>query len=216
MEVKKIPITSDYDKSKIKGYDISFIKDDKELKIVFGGNGDLYWMLRQTKTSDMNEEMNEVYNNFYVTKENPIIYRLFDELYNDILNCNIFRITELDQEMYTKSELKKKQKKKNELNEWNRHKRDLLVEEDKIKWHSDEQMFEYANVVTISKQEEGYLLEFTIPDQPEEELLYRLPGTISIRFRNSGSTYDPFNIVFMRMYQELQKYDREEEQRLID
>lgn len=77
-------------------------------------------------------------------------------------------------------------------------------------------MFEYANVVTISKQEEGYLLEFTIPDQPEEELLYRLPGTISIRFRNSGSTYDPFNIVFMRMYQELQKYDREEEQRLID
>lgn len=216
MEVKKIPITSDYDKSKIKGYDISFIKDDKELKIVFGGNGDLYWMLRQTKTSDMNEEMNEVYNNFYITKENPIIYRLFDELYNDILNCNIFRITELDQEMYTKSELKKKQKKKNELNEWNRHKRDLLVEEDKIKWHSDEQMFEYANVVTISKQEEGYLLEFTIPDQPEEELLYRLPGTISIRFRNSGSTYDPFNIVFMRMYQELQKYDREEEQRLID
>lgn len=133
MEVKKIPITSDYDKSKIKGYDISFIKDDKELKIVFGGNGDLYWMLRQTKTSDMNEEMNEVYNNFYITKENPIIYRLFDELYNDILNCNIFRITELDQEMYTKSELKKKQKKKNELNEWNRHKRDLLVEEDKIK-----------------------------------------------------------------------------------
>lgn len=216
MEVKKIPITSDYDKSKIKGYDISFIKDDKELKIVFGGNGDLYWMLRQIKTSDMNEEMNEVYNNFYITKENPVIYRLFDELYNDILNCNIFRITELDQEMYTKSELKKKQKKKNELNEWNRHKRDLLVEEDKIKWHSDEQMFEYANVVTISKQEEGYLLEFTIPDQPEEELLYRLPGTISIRFRNSGSTYDPFNIVFMRMYQELQKYDREEEQRIID
>ena len=216
MEVKKIPIMSDFDKTKIKGYDLSFKKDDKELKMIFGGNGDLYWMLRRTKVSDMDEEIDEVYNNFYITKENPIIYKLFDELYNDIINCDIFKITELDQEMYTKSEIKNKQKKKKELNEWYKNKQDLLVEDDKIIWHSDEQMFEYANVVTISKLEEGYLLEFTVPEQPKEELMYRLPGTISIRFRNSGSTYDPFNVVFMRMYQELQKYDREEEQRLID
>ena len=33
-----------------------------------------------------------------------------------------------------------------------------------------------------------------------------MPGRICIRFRNSGSTYDPFNIIFMRMFNKLQEY----------
>ena len=39
----------------------------------------------------------------------------------------------------------------------------------------------------------------------EEE--YNLENTISIRFRNSGSRYAPFNIIFMKMYLNLQKID---------
>ena len=35
------------------------------------------------------------------------------------------------------------------------------------------------------------------------------PGSISIRFRNSGSLYDPFNMIFMRMFNKLQNYDPE-------
>ena len=31
--------------------------------------------------------------------------------------------------------------------------------------------------------------------------------TYSIRFRNSGSRYEPFNICFMQMYNELKNYD---------
>lgn len=208
-------------------YDIALITEENEFKIMFGGNGDLYWVLRRIpKPVEYDEELDaegicqepeiedEIYNSFYISKENPLIYKLFDELYSDVMNCNIFQITEIEREMYSENELKDRELELADLNEWNKYKRDLLVEDDKIKWHSDEQMFEYANIVTISKQAEGYLLEFAVPEQPEEEIIYRLPYTISIRFRNSGSTYDPFNVIFMRMYQELRKYDQEVEKQL--
>ena len=35
------------------------------------------------------------------------------------------------------------------------------------------------------------------------------PRKITIRFRNSGSRYDPFNIIFMRLYQGLCNLDYE-------
>ena len=34
-----------------------------------------------------------------------------------------------------------------------------------------------------------------------------IPGTMGIRFRNSGSRYMPFNAVFMRMFREMQNID---------
>ena len=62
-----------------------------------------------------------------------------------------------------------------------------------ISWHDDESIFEEGNVVNIIPGDEEFVLEF-------------VPGVkcdaydmIGIRFRNSGSSYDPFNIVFMRM-----------------
>ena len=35
------------------------------------------------------------------------------------------------------------------------------------------------------------------------------PRRITVRFRNSGSRYDPFNIIFMKLYQGLYELDYE-------
>lgn len=36
---------------------------------------------------------------------------------------------------------------------------------------------------------------------------FHSPNYIPIRIRNSGSSYDPFNIVFMKMYNKMKKID---------
>ena len=77
-------------------------------------------------------------------------------------------------------------------------------ENNTITWYSDETNHEVANILKIKKENESFELEFYI--QPYIEgydrdfnSLYHIP----IRFRNSGSSYDPFNIVFMRMYEKV-------------
>jgi hypothetical protein len=59
----------------------------------------------------------------------------------------------------------------------------------------------------ITELDDSILLEFYRPENTLKTLGFRIPGTLTIRFRNSGSTYDPFNIVFMKMYQRLQEYN---------
>ena len=51
----------------------------------------------------------------------------------------------------------------------------------------------FVIVFNIQEYIEGYDRDFAS--------LYYIP----IRFRNSGSRYDPFNIIFMRMYEKLKK-----------
>ena len=77
-----------------------------------------------------------------------------------------------------------------------------------ITWYSDETARAVANYVTVTKQDESFKLEFQT--QPyiagyDEEM--NSCGTIVIRFRNSGSRYNPFNIIFMRMYNNMQEVE---------
>lgn len=81
-------------------------------------------------------------------------------------------------------------------------------ENNTITWYSDETNHEVANILKIKKENESFELEFYI--QPYIEgydrdfnSLYHIP----IRFRNSGSSYYPFNIVFMRMYGKMKQVD---------
>lgn len=81
-------------------------------------------------------------------------------------------------------------------------------ENNAVTWYSDETSHEVANILKIKKENESFELEFYI--QPYIEgydrdfnSLYHIP----IRFRNSGSSYDPFNIVFMRMYEKMKQVD---------
>ena len=186
-------------------YDISLNEGNKTLSFWFGGNGDLYWNIN-------NDNCEEEYKHdtFYITKENYDIYVLFNKLYEDIKDINIFDLNDIpfycnSKEEYLE-EINYEKRRYKELNASNYN--ELFNEEEKIiTWYSDEVPHEVANYVTIKKEEDKYKIEFnTQPDKEGYDNEYNMFG-LSIRFRNSGSSYDPFNIVFMRMYNELQKID---------
>ena len=188
------------------GLIISFQELDKQFDVSFDGNGDLYWKIHSKNTNDDN--------NFIITKENYEVYRLFEELFDDIENIKIY--TEPTIPFYMETEEEKQdyineleyEKNKYRLYNYSNYNELFDKENNTITWYSDETNHEVANILKIKKEKELFKLEFYI--QPYIEgydrdfnSLYHIP----IRFRNSGSSYDPFNIVFMRMYRKMKQID---------
>ena len=66
-----------------------------------------------------------------------------------------------------------------------------------ITWYSDNIYDERANILRITKSANNITLNFT--DNPDDPAF-----GFSIRICNSGSKYDPFNICFMKLFNELQ------------
>lgn len=192
--------------------DIYLIEENKTLSIVFAGTGDLHWIIKNNKT-DKDEEYS--YDSFEITKENYQVYSLFEKLFYDIKNINIFDKecefppyveTDEEKECYLEEqELDKKRYRMFNMAYYN----DLYNDEEKkVTWVSDETGFEVANKVLIHKLEDRFLIEFkTQPYIEGYERENNLLGIMGIRFRNSGSRYNPFNIVFMRMFREMQNID---------
>lgn len=193
------------------GLIISFQELDKQFEVSFGGNGDLYWTILSKNVNDDN--------NFIITKENYEVYRLFEELFDDIENIKIFDDeeyitfylkTEEEKQEYIKNQKDEIEYEKNKYRLFNLSNYNELFDKENnvITWYSDETSHEVANILKIKKENESFELEFYI--QPYIEgydrdfnSLYHIP----IRFRNSGSSYDPFNIVFMRMYEKMKQVD---------
>ena len=71
-------------------------KEGKTLEILFGGNGDLYWIIDNIKIKakvikEFKKHLESTYQEkFIITKENYFIYQLFEELINDIENSRIY------------------------------------------------------------------------------------------------------------------------------
>ena len=65
---------------------IILIDANKELLFTYGGNGDLYWILKN-KDSEYKEQRHDF---FAITKENYQVYSIFEELFNNIHNFNIY------------------------------------------------------------------------------------------------------------------------------
>ena len=204
------------------GYsDFHIEKDNQRLGIVFGGNGDLYWILDNSQIDpdtyeEYRKELESPYQDkFIITKENYFIYQLFDELIQDIEDSRIYlpTINELELEFNFFGEEKREtsEDRCKRLNEEHKkyYRYKLLFEDGVICWHSDEHIFEDADRVKIYRLNDEIILEFSRPPVKKEEHIYRMPGTTGVRFRNSGSTYDPYNVIFMRMFQRLQEYNPE-------
>lgn len=198
-------------KNEYNGKDIELIDGNKSLTIMFGGTGDLYWIIKN-KGALKGKEYN--YDNFVITKENYPLYSTFKKLITDIKEINIYDNpdfppyieTEEEKEEYLyEQELDKKRYKMFNMSNYNNL---YNQKENKITWVSDETGFEVANKVQISNLDDKILIEFcTQPYIEGYEREDNLAGIMGIRFRNSGSRYEPFNYVFMRMYQELQQLD---------
>lgn len=178
--------------------DIYIRENEKLLKIFYGGTGDLYFDIYGIHRITQNG----INSATFCIDKNTALYPYFEELVNNIQNCNIYELNKLklcepDKEK-ERAELQEKLKNSSNYNR--------LVHHDSIQWYSDSIYDEKANLLKLEKNKQGILLTFI--DNPEDPTF-----GFGIRICNSGSKYDPFNICFMNLFhqlQELVKSDRQE------
>ena len=188
-----------------------FLKEgDKRLCIMYCGNFDLYWALYSNNVEEDNE--------FVITKENYAIYQQFEMILNDIKNIAIHEEDQLPFYIKTKKEKKiyygdrydeimEKERlyRKHNFANYNRLYND---KEKTITWYSDETNYQVANYLKIIKQKDTFKVVFNYQphiDGYDQDM--HTKKSIAVRFRNSGSSCEPFNIVFMRMYNNIQEID---------
>ena len=178
------------DKNYIKYYDITLREDNKELKIIYGCDLDLYLTLSDGRLIPENESTKKY---FDITKENYQVYCAFDKLYKNIIKGN-----PLGEET---SYIYKNYRYSNEYSK--------LVNNNNIVWLSDEDIEEKADSLTITKKDEDtYRLLFTRSKEPLAEGK-KSSFNISVKIGNISSRYNPFNNAFMNMFNDLQDVNTE-------
>lgn len=180
-------------------YDYEIKDNNKRFVISYEGTLDLYFSA--FLEGDYQSQKIE----FEITKENYYLYQVFDTLYSNCLNCNIYKVDELRYELCETNEERKELV--NEIKGLNDNLRqyseyNMLFENEYLSWKSDDNLYEEADTLNIYKEAERYKLEF-IRKNKEMHL------GIVCRIRNHGSRYKPFNMPFMDLYNTLQKYDPE-------
>ena len=161
-------------------YDYCLMEGNKELHIFFTTEYDLYMLLRTDRLLPENENISI---DFDITKEDYNLYFIFDKLYRRITESNALSNDNQDFEP--------------------NHHKDLLDDNFNIIWVSDYEPMDSGDRLVISKEEDSYKLTFVRNDKPLDNGL-KSNGCIPIRISNSGSRYNPFNCVFMELYDGLQ------------
>ena len=175
------------------GYDVfDIITDDGTFEISYENNLDLYWRYIYTNSIDKVENIKT----FKITKENYYLYCLFLELYNAIKEKKPYKTFP----NYVGEDLRNKK-----LKYYGGYE---LYKDNTITWYSDD-FAEFANAsnFSIKKVKDYFLVIFTKSKTEEFNGCY-FP-TYSVRIRNSGSRFDPFNNTFMGMYHKLREYNPE-------
>lgn len=169
------------------GLIVELKEGNDRLEIHFARNLDLYWV------------SNSISHEHTITKENYYLYNLFEQLYKDIETINLF-----NDETYPLEEDKVYFRKYDRSN-YN----ELFNKKEKtITWYSDETNEKVANYLTIKKLKDSFKITFKTQEHIDGyDRDYHNKYSIPVRFRNSGSRYDPFNCIFMRMYQNMEWLD---------
>lgn len=203
MEIVKTP-------SEFGHKDIRIVEsEDKHLDIVFGGTGDIYWIYDNQE--EFFTEEDPMYDSFAIPAREEGLYAIFEELYDDLINGNIYHPEQIPN--FYKIADPNAQEKENQrciqsnkdIKESQRYKN--LVNNGVITYYSDEELKENAEIVRISKREDCILLEFIRQSKKDEQGQTRLPGWYFIRIRLNGSSYTPCDIVFWRHFDNLQNYE---------
>lgn len=162
------------------GYDVFRIKTDNgDFEISFEGNFDLYWRFINKENMLESPEKQEL----IITKENYFVYELFYKLYESIKRNKVYY--DYDSNDYFEVSINN------------------VYKDGKIEWLSDDFYDEIASKLIIEKKDEIFKVTFHKSKKPYDGIML----TYSIRFRNSGSRYEPFQTNFMTMYRELKTYD---------
>ena len=149
--------------------------------IAFESDMNLYFSYSGNNLEDKDEYR------FTIDKDNPFLYECFDNLYDSVINQKPYRYSEnLANTEY--------------IYPLARCTCELIHDDGIIEWHSDDEPYDLGSVLSISKdEEENYILGFKRAKD----------GNCSVRIRNGGSCYDPYNASFMIMYNRLCDYDFE-------
>lgn len=200
LEIKKIKRESVHDCY----YQFIITADEGSFEISFAGNLDLYW--RYLYRKNIMEEPESKY--FTITKENYYLYSLFEELYKDVKNCNIFELS--DSDIFYCEDEHEIESKRQDFKRWNndlkrqeKYNPHRLFQNETIEWHCDDYHYDEGSVVIIKKRKESFVV--TIEKSKIADPFF----TYSVRFRNSGSRHQPFNQLFMKLYNKLITYEPE-------
>ncbi|MDD3341697.1 MAG: hypothetical protein PHN72_05885 [Bacilli bacterium] len=167
------------------GYHFIIENCENAFVISFGGNGDLYWYQRCSNKSNDSKELS--CKSFIIDKENYFLFSLVETLYNDVKDCKVFEMDEANDQLKRHQEDNKER----------------LFKEGTIEWHCDDSNYDEASVLKIEKKEEAFLITM------EKS---KVENTYAVRIRNRRSRYNPFNILFMKMYEQLIQYDNDYQQ----
>lgn len=181
-------------------YDIVLEENNKKIIITFQGNLDLYFGIVSDKEDDKP---------FEITQENYAIYSAFEKLFNDIKEAQVYQIyprinfeNESEEEWQLESLDEEKARIKDlneELLKYRKYDEKSVFKDGKVEWHCDDFPYDEAPILTIEKKDDKFLIN--VKDKNRNHFFN------GIRIRNSGSRHQPYNIVFMRMFNELQEYD---------
>lgn len=171
-------------------YAFDILTDEGCFSIFFGGNLDLYFLYKHNTNFLETDDSKD----FYITKDNYFLYSLFEELYNDVLDYNIFTVDNFD----SKDEWLNRKKEFLEHDSYNPRR---LFHDGKIDWHCDDFDYDEGASFVIERLNNCYKLTFNKCKAD------RILASYSVRIRNSGSRYGYFNIIFMRMYNKLCNYN---------
>lgn len=185
-------ITKTKNETERKCFDFTFTDKNKKLDIFYAGNLDLYLSISDGLFYLYNTDFNI---DFYITKENYEVFLIFDSMYKNIINGNIFDRENIEEESSDY---------KNSLQY-----RSLVDNNKRITWISDDDQYKYGDRFVMEKiDEDSYRLNFIRNKNVDSDGL-KSGACISVRIRNSGSRYDPFNCALMQMYQKLQYVNTE-------
>lgn len=170
-------------------FDIELVEG--KFSITFAGNGDLYWNYKASSDEIRNLDRKT----FTVGMQDYFLYSLINELYERIKNYDIY--SGFDDEEITEEY---KEELKNRLMEKDEYNSERLFQNGVIDYHSDDYSYEDSARLVIEKLMDSFRITFVkgIDD---------IFPTFAVRIRNSGSSYDPFNICFMTMYHKLISYN---------
>ena len=182
----------------------------KELQVIFAPNLDVYLALNNFGDDPT----------FVIGKDNTVLYNLFDKLYLNTINFNIFPLNvnevveqaefrEEDYHLALKDEEIYHQKYQERLKDIANH--EGLIKNDEITWMSDDYPEEVAPEFRIEKLDNAYVFTFSNQkfakgiDNPLYDIYLNDKDFISVRIRMSGSRYDPFNVLFMSLFSRLKE-----------
>lgn len=168
------------------------LEENNKRIIITLNNNDLCWYFESDDIENFN---------FSITKQSYDIYLIFDMLFSNMKNCQVYKpnLNYPKDQYELNKHLKEIDSKNKKL--YMIQKNSMLFYDDAIFWHSDDNFYNNSNILTISKQDDSYLINFKMKDYHNK-----------VYFNHLGSRYLPFNKLFIDLFNDLVEYSKNDHQ----